>query len=470
MPPKPFLRRNSLKLPAGKQIQCLYGPFNEGTSVSDNINMAQRIVYNYGDIQNMQVGLFNGEGDIQMTDSDNKACTGMICLFGNRGSSKNHFIPYVKIGDTWYNGDDENGYLRKRDGPPTKDSKFVDDRGTRDASSYVKSALIFYYDTNAIQHPRTNEDWTGRLLFGQLGTSCGPDAIQTVLLFADGYYERFNLEIYNNIKQYIDPRFSFKGVTENPYVKGELEEQKSILEEKIVEYSTYKKTGLVAGPVSTNFLLYMFIRYYAIDTSPALEFTPENNSARNGVPESNAKAYYNALEYVKTHNESNSNYATSWKFIKSFAKLYPDWLPPSYHVKKEFETLLRKVYDAYDKTPSGTARLNRVLFFIYANLFVDELELVQRKKMLKYYEVFDKYGEEYKEEHKNEGDIDYSFDKKSYRMLLELYKFFEENFSIIMKNLGDFQDVFNKTRNSQQGGNKRKTRRISHSKKRTRKR
>ena len=467
MPPKALFRRNSLKLNAGKKIQCLYDPFNDGTSVRDNIDMAQRIVYNYGNRSHMRVELFNGEtdGDIQMKDSDNRECTGMICLF-NKGSWKgNHFIPYVKIGDTWYNGDDEIGYLRKRDGPPTKDSKFVDDRGTQIASSYIKYALIFYYTTEAIQHPRTNEDWSGRLLFGQLGTSCGPDAIQTVLLFANGYYERFTLEIYNNIKQYIDPRFSFEGVTENPYSEGELEEQKSILSDKLVQYSSYK-----GEQVSTNFLTYMFIRYYAIDTSPTLEFTPQNNSARNGVPESNANAYYNALEYVKTHNETNSKYDTSWKFIKSFAKLYPDWLPPSYHVKKEFERLLRKLYDAYDKTPSGTARLGRILFFIYVNLHVDKDETVQTKKMKKYNEVFDKYGEEYEAEHKNEGNIDYSFDKKSYRILLELYTFFEENWSILMQNLDDFQDVFNKTRNSQQGGNKRKTRRISHSKRLTRKR
>jgi len=467
MPPKALFRRNSLKLPAGKQIQCLYGPFNEGTSVRDNIDMAQRIVYNYGNRQHMRVDLFNGETDgaIQMKDSDNRECTGMICLF-NKGAWKgNHFIPYVKIGDTWYNGDDENGYLRKRDGPPTKDSKFVNDRGTQVASSYIKYALIFYYNTEAIQHPRTNEDWTGRLLFGQLGTSCGPDALQTVLMFADGYYERFTVEIYTSIKQYIDPRFSFEGVTENPYSEGELEEQKSIVSDKLLQYSSYK-----GEQVSTNFLTNMFIRYYAIDTSPALEFTPENNSVRPGVPESNANAYYNAVEYVKTHNESNSNYDTSWKFIKSFAKLYPDWLPPSYHVKKEFERLLRKVYDLYDKKPSADVLLARVLFFIYVNLHLDKDETVQTKKMKKYYEVFDKYGEEYNKEHKNEGNIDYSFEKKSYRMLLELYKFFEENWSIIMENLGDFQDVFNKTRNSQQGGNKRKTRRISHSKRHTRKR
>jgi len=450
MPPKPLFRRNSLKLPAGKQIQCLYGPFNEGTSVRDNIDMAQRIIYFYGNRPHMRVGFFDGDGDIQMKDSDNRECTGMICLF-NKGVN-NHFIPYVKIGDIWYNGDDEIGYFRKRDGPPTKDSKFVDDRGTQVSSSFIKSALIFYYDTTAIQHPRTNEDWSGRLLFGQLGTSCGPDAIQTVLMFADGYYERFNLEIYNNIK--LDPRFSFEGVTENPYVKGELQEQKTILLDQIVNYSNRKDT---VDPVSTNFLLYMFIRYYAIDTSPALEFTPENNSARNGVPESNAKAYYNALEYVKTHNETNSNYNTSWAFIKSFGKLYPDWLPPSYHVKKEFERLLRKVYYIYDKKPSADVMLSRVLFFIYVNLHVDKDETLQTKKMKKYHEVFNKYGEEYKEE--QEGNINYSFEKKSYRMLLELYKFFEDNWSIIMENLGDFQDVYNKTLKSQEGGKTRKAKR-----------
>jgi hypothetical protein len=80
MPPKPLFRRNSLKLNAGKKIQCLYGPFNEGTSVRDNIDMAQRIVYNYGDRQHMRVDLFDGDGDIQMKDSDNRECTGMIYM------------------------------------------------------------------------------------------------------------------------------------------------------------------------------------------------------------------------------------------------------------------------------------------------------------------------------------------------------------------------------------------------------
>ena len=119
------------------------------------------------------------------------------------------------------------------------------------------------------------------------------------------------------------------------------------------------------------------------------------------------------------------------------------------------------MYDTYDKTPSGTARRNRVLFFIYANLHVDKGETVQTKKMKKYYEVFNEYGKEYEEEHKNEGDLDFSFEKKSYRIVLELYTFFEENWSILMENLDDFQQVFDKTRNSQQGGYKRKTRKTS---------
>ena len=80
MPPKALFRRNSLKLNAGKKIQCLYDPFNDGTSVRDNIDMVQRIVYNYGNRPHMRVDLFNGEtdSDIQMKDSDNRECTGMI--------------------------------------------------------------------------------------------------------------------------------------------------------------------------------------------------------------------------------------------------------------------------------------------------------------------------------------------------------------------------------------------------------
>jgi hypothetical protein len=44
-------------------------------------------------------------------------------------------------------------------------------------------------------------------------------------------------------------------------------------------------------------------------------------------------------------------------------------------------------------------------------------------------------------------------------MLLELYKFFEDNWSIIMENLDSFQDVYNKTLKSQEGGKTRKAKR-----------
>ena len=459
MPRRPYHRRKSLKTTAAKTIQNLYREPTEcgvGTTTAENIDIVRRIIFNYGNYSRMHVD-FSDEGDIEMKDQKNRDCTGMICLFQKSDSQVRHFIPYVKIGNTWYNGDNEIGYLRKTNGPPNKKSKFIDNRGTQNARSYMINAILFYYDSEFIQHPRTDEDWSGTLVFGQLGTSCGPDAIQTVLMFANGYYERFNLEIYNNIKQYINSRFSFTGIRENPYSRGDLEDQKTTLEQKIVEYSTYIKS--VFEPVSTNFLTYMFIRYYAIDTSPTLEFTPENNSARNGVPESNAKAYYNALEYVKTHNETNSNYENSLKFIKSFTNLYPDWLPPSYTLRKEFETLLRKVYGAFKRNIPGTARLNRVLFFIYTNLFLKEGETVKTKKIKKYHEVFQEDGEEYAAEFKNE--VTPIFEPNEYKAILELYTFFEENWSILMEDLHGFQDVFNNSSTSQmKGGKTRKARKI----------
>ena len=436
---------------AGKAIKCLYTMDSDGTTIQENVKNIYNIITQFG--ENMTVTRSTQEDKLNWgMKIGNKTCTGIVCLFQTSDPEVRHFIPYIKIGNTWYNGDNEVGFLRKREGPPTKQSKIINDRGIENPDTYVVSAILLYCDLQSIEHPRT-DDWSGRLVFGQLGLSCGPDALQTVLMFADGFYERFNLQLYNEMKHYIDPRFSYDGVIANPYSLDDMVVQQIKLSEKLVERRT--NTSYV-NKDSLKFVTYMFIRYYAIETSPPLEYTPQENSIRNDMPDNNWIAYSNAIEYIKTHNENNNNWKKSSKYVEDFVKLYPDFIPPLFLLQKKFKTLMRKLYDVYAKTPEGNSRLGRVLFFIYSNIYLRNGETVKTKKITKYHEILDEYAEEYKDEAT-------PFEPDEYKVVLEFYKFFEDNWEIIMENLSKFQEEYDKIRaekEREKNSRQRKTRKM----------
>jgi hypothetical protein len=455
---KPYFRRSSLKGKAGEAIKCLYISGPDGTQIEENVTNIFNILKHFG--EKMAVGHFlQKDQNIPMNLREN-ICTGMVCLFQTSDPEVRHFIPYIKIGNTWYNGDNEIGFLRKREGPPTAQSKLINDQGIEDSVSYLKSAILLYCDPQIITNPRTN-DWSGRLIFGQLGLSCGPDALQTVLMFADGFYERFNLQLYNEMKQYIDPIFSYDGLIANPYSEGDLKNQKIRLSEILVKRRTNNSRSSI-NTVALEFLAYMFIRYYGIETSPPLEYTPDENSIRTIVSNNDRKAYLNALEYLKTHNENNNNWKKSSKFVDSFVKLYPDFIPPTYFLEEEFGKLMQKLYNDFAKTLEGNGRLRRVLFFIYYNLHLEHNgETVKTKKFKKYHEIFDKYAKEYAEEY---NDAVTNFEGDEYKVVQEFYNFFKDNWKIIMENLSRFQEVYYTIRNSYQErekhSNQRKTRKM----------
>jgi len=455
---KPFYRRPSLKGKAGEAIKCLYTMGLDGTRIEENIRNIVNIIEHFG--KKMQIDLVQKNENIIPMEIDDMICTGIICLFQTSDPTVRHFIPYIKIGNTWYNGDNEIGFLRKREGPPTTESKIINDRGIEDSASSFISAIVFYCNPQIIEYPRI-DDWSGRLVFGQLGLSCGPDALQTVLMFADGFYERFNIELYNELKQYIDPRFGYDEVIANPYSEGDLKDQKIRLSEILVQRRTNNGRSSL-NEVALDFLAYMFIRYYTIETSPPLEYTPNENSIRTVVPNNDRKAYLNALEYIKTHNENNNNWKKSSKFVDSFVKLYPDFIPPTYFLEEEFGRLVQKLYDVFAKTPEGNGRLRRVLFFIYYNLHLEHNgETVKTKKFKKYHEIFDKYAKEYAEEY---NDAVTNFEGDEYKVVQEFYNFFKNNWKIIMENLSRFQEVYYTIRNSYQErekhSNQRKTRKM----------
>jgi len=449
---KPFFRRPSLNGMAGKAIKCLYTMDSDGTTRQENVKHIYNIITQFG--EKMVVARFTQEDKFTWPmEIENKTCTGIVCLFQTSDPEVRHFIPYIKIGNIWYNGDNEVGFLRKREGPPTAQSKLINDRGIENPDTYVVSTILLYCDLQSIEHPRT-DDWSGRLVFGQLGLSCGPDALQTVLMFADGFYERFNLQLYNEMRQYIDDRFSYDEVIANPYSVDEMVLQQIKLSEKLVERRT--NTSYV-NKDSLKFVTYMFIRYYAIETSPPLEYTPQENSIRNDMPDNNWIAYSNAIEYIKTRNENNNNWKKSSKYVEDFVKLYPDFIPPLFLLQKKFKTLMRKLYDVYAKTPEGNSRLGRVLFFIYSNINLRHGETVNTKKITKYWEIVDEYAKEHP------GEMT-EFEEGEYDLLLEFNTFFEDNWEIIMENLSKFQEEYDKIRDSyperKKNARQRKTRKM----------
>ena len=436
---------------AGEAIKCLYTMDSDGATIQENVKNIYNIITQFG--ENMLVTRSTQEDKLNwgMKIGD-KTCTGIVCLFQTSDPEVRHFIPYIKIGNTWYNGDNEVGFLRKREGPPTKQSKIINDRGIENPDTYVVSAILLYCDLRSIEQLRP-DDWSGRLVFGQLGLSCGPDALQTVLMFADGFYERFNLQLYNEIKHNIDPRFSYDGVIANPYSLDDMVVQQIKLSKELEQRRT--NTSYI-NKDSLEFVAYMFIRYNAIETSPPLEYTPQENSIRNDMPDNNWIAYSNAIDYIKTHNENNNNWKKSSKYVEDFIKLYPDFIPPLFLLQEKFKTLMRKLYDVYAKTPEGNGRLGRVLLMIYHNLNLRHGETVKTKMITRYQEIVDEYAKEHP------GEMT-EFEEGEYDLLLEFYTFFEDNWEIIMENVSKFQeeyDIIKAEKEREKNSRQRKTRKM----------
>ena len=423
---------------------------SDGTTIQENVKNIFNIITQFG--ENMLVTRFAQEDKLNwgMKIGD-KTCTGIVCLFQTSDPEVRHFIPYIKIGNTWYNGDNEVGFLRKREGPPTKQSKIINDRGIENPDTYVVSAILLYCDLQRIE--LRTKDWSGRLVFGQLGLSCGPDALQTVLMFADGFYEHFNLQLYNEIKHNIDPRFSYDRVIANPYSLDDMVVQQIKLSKELEQRRT--NTSYI-NKDSLEFVAYMFIRYYAIETSPPLEYTPQENSIRNDMPDNNWIAYSNAIHYIKTHNENNNNWKKSSKYVEDFIKLYPDFIPPLFLLQEKFKTLMRKLYDVYAKTPEGNGRLGRVLLMIYHNLNLRHGETVKTKMITRYQEIVDEYAKEHP------GEMT-EFEEGEYDLLLEFNTFFEDNWKTIMENLSKFQEEYDRIRaekEREKNSRQRKTRKM----------
>jgi hypothetical protein len=136
--------------------------------------------------------------------SGNLECVGLICLF-TFGRGGGHFVPYVRVAGIWYNGDNEVGFLRRRNTLPSVFMQYKDPSAeVQELTNYASDIICFYADPSLFSRGRRPVD--GKLVFGQTDKTCGPDALQTVLMFADGFYENYMMDIYSKLKRLIPAR------------------------------------------------------------------------------------------------------------------------------------------------------------------------------------------------------------------------------------------------------------------------
>ena len=267
----PKQRRPSLgTLQATKSKNIMQPTFREDGYVEMEyiFNMANNIIgLHEEDVSNRDMYAIidrDLSGPFQMKVDDFE-CVGIIALFVFDKSKKGHFVPYVRVGDTWYNGDSEVGFLRRRSEPP---SIFMEwsNPDIEPGTTIITDAVLFYVKSSLIHGGRGDQN--GTLVFGQTDYTCGPDSLQTVLMFADGFYEYFNEGLYSQLKK--EGHFPSRRPKNMAELKGNIQafdkkKYVSLLSKRNIKQG---KRGSILFPVeraSILFLLLMFNRYSYIE-------------------------------------------------------------------------------------------------------------------------------------------------------------------------------------------------------------
>jgi hypothetical protein len=277
-------RRKSIGNNIAYESKCILGESEEGyTTIIENEKMSRELIDLYGtsDMEVIRVDLKNLENRAKfqsLLEKGEKRCVGMYFNY-----SIHHAIPYVLIGGEWYNGDNEFGYLRKlTHSPPSTYFRYRSRSGKLYNKSVIVECLLFYCDSKLISQERFEKDFTGTPCFGQTKQTCGPDSIQTIFMYADGFYELFTKFLYENLKKrnfQVDSRFSYSKIKENPYELEDLEEE---VDRLLPLYPPIMRQAESEAPL--RFLTLMFIRYYSYETMPeeARNYTiVPNNSVVN---------------------------------------------------------------------------------------------------------------------------------------------------------------------------------------------
>jgi hypothetical protein len=121
----------------------------------------------------------------------------IICLYRNQANlSSSHAVPYVKMNDRWYVGDDEKGMLvLRKNGPPTWNTVY--------SKTWVITGMYYFYINEILPVFPIIElnkyGFHGKIAFKQHVSSCWGDSIQTVIMNANGFREQF-VHLYRLLK------------------------------------------------------------------------------------------------------------------------------------------------------------------------------------------------------------------------------------------------------------------------------
>jgi hypothetical protein len=276
------IRRNTERKIAGKvSVELCYGD-SSGTMVYDLYTMSESLIQYYG-TSSMKIQYVSSSivyalpnYDYQFT-VNGKTCVGILHFF--KLNTSNHFIPYVKIGNDWYNGDNETGFLRKRLHPPSVTTSYSSKPEYK--SSFI-GGICFYIDPAEITDIQYNgKSLTGVPTPGQTGVSCGGDSIQVIFMWANGYREQF--------------RKKFNDISMLPEVirGGELLNRKNISDKAILSYlaelieldwakallnpsDTYHKDPL-------KFFMLMMLKFKSFELQPRDHIYAAGNNTTTGL-------------------------------------------------------------------------------------------------------------------------------------------------------------------------------------------
>jgi hypothetical protein len=262
---------------AALHARVLVGSCPAGVTANSNDRFIQKLVsYLPQEMNNFYTEQHPGHlpEDYDFTPDRGLECVGVIIGF-RLSTGVGHFVPYIKINDDWYNGDDEKGVLvRRTNGIPTMQTKYVNSEGIVDHDSTIFSPITFYCRIDTIR-PRPQRDYTGTPVFGQSGLTCGPDASQTIFMLADGFYSVFDEKIYRTLEREFDPRLSawHPEVITEEVLASEIAKLNGILN-RILDVPD----GLELVDIN-KFILMMCIRYFSIENTPeeslaVIEITP----------------------------------------------------------------------------------------------------------------------------------------------------------------------------------------------------
>jgi len=294
-PPKKKIRRNSLKGLAGQAAFKLVASCRgRGSHLETNADVADilvRLTKNESRLAVLSPEDMSQEFEM-LLDFGGEVwdCVGVIIIIDYKEGFKGggHAKPFIKIGSNWFDGDDEWGYLRKMATEPSIHMPLtILDKVIK--GTYIAKASLFYKERRFITGPR-NAGWAGQPTFGQLGSSCAPDALLSILMYADGFYEIFNQGFYQHLKPSISARFNYNSVKAAPYTEEELAAEFT----KLLPLLPIAHEGAVnirAGDTvlfgyydsatvknALIFLLYSFIRFYSIETMAVRNYEVSNNA------------------------------------------------------------------------------------------------------------------------------------------------------------------------------------------------